>query len=201
MEERRERPLRMETLTPQTCPYTVTVRRNPHRKARIPTTTDHHHHQQQPETSIRSFPIQDILSMDLPQTNPQNPCKSPAEVAPENLKVFLRIRPLLQSPDKRNGGARDRSSGGKNVWPRVQHGGNNKEKKKEKEKKTQKRDEICVRINEEDGRSVTLTPPLALQDLKRAKSEVFGGFSCVFPPESSQVLFFGYQFGWFDCFW
>lgn len=97
----------------------------------------------------------------------------------ENLRVFLRIRPLgvkARPALKGNGG------GGKarGEWfP---------EKKARKGAKTNRKvkNEVCLVVN--GNESVTLTPPPSyLVDSKRAKCEVYNGFSCVFPPDSLQV--------------
>lgn len=45
---------------------------------------------------------------------------------------------------------------------------------------------MCVLVNE-DLRSVTVSTPQPLQEMKRIKSEVYEGFSHVFSTESSQV--------------
>lgn len=53
-------------------------------------------------------------------------------------------------------------------------------------KKVKKKDEeACITLN--DPYSVTLTPPQSLQELKRSKTEVYEGFSHVFPADCSQV--------------
>lgn len=156
----------METESPFTCPNTVTIRRNPHRKARpTPSTTAPQTHA--PPTKLQdipSFPIDEILSMQIPQSS---------RSSIENLNVFLRIK-----PQKNVENSRPRS---KNVWPQ-----NPAKKKAQKEKNEKKKsNEVCVTVN--DSHSVTLSPPLALQASKRIKSEVYEGFSCVFSANSSQV--------------
>ena len=163
---------------PLTCPNTVTVRRNPHRKARptpstavpqIPTSPS----KNLPE--ISSFPIDEILSIQIPQ-NPQ-PDLSQASTTSKNLNVFLRIRPLVlvksgdQNPKPR----------AKNVWPK-----NPAKKVAVKEKSAKgKCSNACVNVK--DSHSLTLSPPLALQTSKRMRSEVYKGFSYVFSADSSQV--------------
>ncbi|KAL5845317.1 hypothetical protein ACOSQ4_011275 [Xanthoceras sorbifolium] len=162
---------------PLTCPNTVTVRRNPHRKARptpftavpqIPTSPS----KNLPE--ISSFPIDDILSIQIPQ-KPQ-PSLPRTSSSSENLNVFLRIRPLVPAKSS-DQSSRSRA---KNVWPK------NPAKKvavKEKNAKN-KSNEMCITVD--DSQSVTLSPPLALQASKRIKSEVYQGFSYVFSAYSSQ---------------
>ncbi|KAK3231852.1 hypothetical protein Dsin_003733 [Dipteronia sinensis] len=161
---------------PLTCPNTVTVRRNPHRKARptpstavpqIPTSPS-----KLPE--ISSFPIDEILSIQIPQ-NPQ-PDLSQASSTSKNLNVFLRIRPLVlvksgdQNPKPR----------AKNVWPK-----NPVKRVAVKEKNAKdKSNEACITVD--DSQSVTLSPPLALQTSKRIRSVVYQGFSYVFSADSSQ---------------
>ncbi|XP_063950245.1 kinesin-like protein KIN-6 isoform X2 [Daucus carota subsp. sativus] len=150
---------------PSHPPTTVTVRRNPPRRARptpsqapIPISL-----LSTPSTSsktVPSFPIDDILAIDVPKT----------ELESENLKVFLRIRPqsIPQAPNKKGGVS-------KNVWPQ------SKQTVKSKIKKTI---EVCLKENDEH--SVTLCPPQSMQDQKRTKTEVYEGFSHVFSADSSQ---------------
>ncbi|KAG7971650.1 hypothetical protein I3843_07G146100 [Carya illinoinensis] len=187
----------METKSPLPCPNTVTVRRNPHRRARpTPSTTAPQIPVPSSSSStiardIPSFPIQDILSIEIPQKG-QSPTKpdlssssSSSTDAPvsENLRVYLRIRPLL--PPKatvRNGGAGEQNhrSRAKNAWPQ-----NLANKGSARDKNAMKKSgEACLTVN--DFQSVILSPPLALKESKRIKSEVYGGFSQVFPPDSSQ---------------
>ncbi|KAF5455756.1 hypothetical protein F2P56_025302 [Juglans regia] len=187
----------METKSPLPCPNTVTVRRNPHRRARpTPSTTAPQIPVPSSSSStiardIPSFPIQDILSIEIPQKG-QSPTKldlpsssSSSTDAPvsENLRVYLRIRSLL--PPKatvRNGsaGEQNHKSRAKNAWPqKLASKGSVRDKNAMK-----KSGEVCLTVN--DFQSVTLSPPLALKESKRIKSEVYGGFSHVFPPKASQ---------------
>ncbi|XP_058225488.1 kinesin-like protein KIN-6 isoform X2 [Rhododendron vialii] len=164
-----------ETSSPPPCPKTVTIRRNPHRRARptpssvapipmplSPSSISH---------NIPSFPTDEILSIQLPP-NPNNLSPSDSLSAPEseNLRVFLRIRPLAP-----NGGVQINKQHCKNGWPKSKHGSREKAKK---------RTEICVSGN--DYKSVTVSPPASLQEGKRVKTEVYGGFSQVFSAESTQ---------------
>ncbi|KAA8537506.1 hypothetical protein F0562_027114 [Nyssa sinensis] len=178
----------MEMKSPPPCPTTVTVRRNPPRKARATPSTIVP--LPMPLSSsipqdIPSFPIQDILSIEVPQ-NP-NSSLSTSLSAPsedpiaENLKVFLRIRPLnpLQSLGKQGKIAvQTLKSRTKNAWPQ------NPTTKNTSKTKIKKKSENCITVN--DSHSVTLCPPPALQDSKRVKSEVYEGFSHVFNADSSQ---------------
>ncbi|KAJ9542378.1 hypothetical protein OSB04_028884 [Centaurea solstitialis] len=180
----------METNSPPPCPNTVTVRRNPPRRARptpssaaaaVPPPSS----KKQP-SAIRSFPIDDILSMDVPIL--ENPNHSiPDSVPPEEsssldkLKVFLRIRPVLT---QQKVGGLAKNGGQKNVWPQ------NPSKRKEALKTAKaagkkKNSEICLKVN--DSHSVTLCPPQSLADARRTKSEVYQGFTHVFSPESTQL--------------
>ena len=183
----------MEMKSPPPCPSTVTVRRNPHRRAR-PTPSTNAPQIPVPPSSlptardIPSFPIQDILAMEIPQNpKPDSPPSPPKAPISEDLKVYVRIRPLL--PPKlsgRNATAADQNprARAKNAWPQ------NPAKKsaaRDKNAKTKKTDEVCITVN--DSHSVTLSPPLALKESKRIKSEVYEGFSHVFPMDSSQVSF------------
>ncbi|XP_062163300.1 kinesin-like protein KIN-6 isoform X1 [Alnus glutinosa] len=185
----------MEMKSPTPCPGTVTVRRNPPRKARATPSTNAPQMPVVPSSSstttraIPSFPIQDILSMEIPE-KPQNPHQSdPSSSSPkgpisDTIKVYLRIRPLLPpKPLCRNGSVRDQNprSRAKNAWPQ-----NPAKKSASRDKNAKKKNsgEACVTVS--DSHSVTLSPPLALQESKRIKSEVYEGFSYVFPADSPQ---------------
>lgn len=165
----------MEAQSSPPCPQTATVRRNPYRKARATPSTN----APPPRpisnhaiSEIPSFPIQDILAVQVPQT--------PSPSSTENLRVFLRIRPLnvIQGSGKsRSRGNQSSKPLVKNAWPQ-----NPTAKiKRLKEKKS----ESCIVVN--DTQSVTLSLPSRLKDPKRIKSEVYEGFSHVFSAESSQV--------------
>ncbi|XP_034677570.1 kinesin-like protein KIN-6 isoform X5 [Vitis riparia] len=164
----------METQSSPPCPYTVTVRRNPHRKARATPSTSAPPRPllSNPITSeIPAFPIQEILAMQVPQA-----LSTPS---PENLRVFLRIRPLITLQGSGKCGSRGNQSSksvAKNAWPQ-----NPSTKIKRKKNKNS---EICIAVN--NTQSVTLSPPSHLKDLKRIKSEVYEGFSHVFSADSSQ---------------
>ncbi|GAU24975.1 hypothetical protein TSUD_312100 [Trifolium subterraneum] len=156
----------MDTATPKSCPYTVTVRRNPPRRARAtplpPGTSNIHIH------GITPFPNEDLLS----QQTPQNPSSTSEQ---ENLKVFLRIRPF-QSPTQAPQ-ARAKTAWPKNPVKKITTSGINSTKKKSSSS--------CISIN--DSESVTLLVPSDLQESKRVKSETYGGFTHVFSSDSSQV--------------
>ncbi|XP_057973184.1 kinesin-like protein KIN-6 isoform X2 [Malania oleifera] len=182
----------MDTKSPETCPHTASIRRNPHRKARStlstttalpnPLSSNTVSSSTLPDNVVTSFPIEDILSIEFPQNPKQDPSTSSVEAeSSQNLKVFLRIRPIapLRSSATNGGDAQSRTSRGKNAWPQSRAAKNGS-----RDKKKQKKTEVCITVN--DSQSVTLTPPQALQDLKRTKSEVFSGFSHVFPADSSQ---------------
>ncbi|TKY75259.1 Kinesin protein KIF18A [Spatholobus suberectus] len=155
--------------SPPPCPGTITIRRNPHRRARAtPKTTP----QSFDLPKITPFPRDDVLSGETPE-NPATSLPKPENV---NLKVFLRIRPLPSSPIH---GPRVKA---RSVWPQ------NPSKKnapatgaKISKSKTCG---ACITVN--DSQSVTLSTPLSLQDSKRIKSETYGGFSHVFSSDSSQ---------------
>jgi kinesin family member 18/19 len=159
----------MDTTTPKSCPYTVTVRRNPPRRARA-------------TPLITPFPNEEMLS-NQPSQNPTTSTtsennenlKNPSEN--ENLKVFLRIRPSQVQPPNQAPRAR-----AKTAWPKTQTKNitvtNNSKKKSSSAS--------CISIN--DSESVTLLVPSDLQDAKRVKSETYGGFTHVFPSDSSQVI-------------
>ncbi|KAL1199221.1 Kinesin-like protein KIN-6 [Cardamine amara subsp. amara] len=171
---------KQKSLSPPPCPSTVTVRRNPPRKARAkPYTTAA---KQQPLISLSSenthvvpsFPIDEILSIQIPQSE-LKPSSS------ESLKIFLRIKPLKSFTKVTTTKSRPR-----NVWPQNPSKKNNAKENKNPEisKKIKKNEEACITLN--DSYSVTLTPPQALQELKRSKTEVYEGFSHVFPADCSQ---------------
>ncbi|KAL7207440.1 hypothetical protein ACSBR1_029402 [Camellia fascicularis] len=178
--------------SPPPCPNTVTVRRNPPRKARATPSTTHIPFplRNTPSSSsipqdIPSFPIQDILSIHVPENPKSDPpiSESPSTNDPplsEILKVFLRIRPLTPHHQNSDKYAKNASkSRSKIAWPQ-----NPTAKTNSRAGKSKKMSEICISVN--DSRSVTLCPPKALQDAKRIKSEVYQGFSHVFSADSSQ---------------
>ncbi|XP_038982265.1 kinesin-like protein KIN-6 isoform X2 [Phoenix dactylifera] len=152
----------------------TTVRRNPPRRAKqTPLAAA-------PDPSslssavdgITPFPLDEILQPDPPQIPPPVP-KSPepqSADSSENLKVFLRIRPLEIRPrPSRNPCGGKAKPRGKCASPK---GGKNKNKSS------------CLAVN--DSHSVTLSAQPSLLDLKRTKSEVYDGFSFVFPQDSLQ---------------
>lgn len=189
--------MEMKSTTP--CPNTVTVRRNPHRKARATPSTNPPKNDIPPSSpssnsnipNIPSFPIDDILSIEIPQKpQPDPPSSSSSSSSTESLKVYLRIRPLV--PPKyvaSNVVDPNFKQRHKNVWP--QNPAAKKNNTREKNNAKKKSSEVCISVN--DSQSVTLAPPSALQESKRIKSEVYQGFSHVFPADSSQVRkFFSY---------
>ncbi|ANM60018.1 ATP binding microtubule motor family protein [Arabidopsis thaliana] len=172
---------KQKSLSPPPCPSTVTVRRNPPRRARAtPFTTT----TKPPLSSLAcakphdvpTFPIDEILSIQIPQSEPK-----PAIA--ESLKIFLRIKPL-RTFTKVTTTTKSRP---RNVWPQNPSKKNNAKENRNPEitKKVRKKDEeACITLN--DSYSVTLTPPQSLQELKRSKTEVYEGFSHVFPADCSQ---------------
>ncbi|XP_038885527.1 kinesin-like protein KIN-6 isoform X3 [Benincasa hispida] len=169
----------MENGSPVQCPNTVTVRRNPHRRARA--TPAAKAAESNPPSAISSFPFQEILAMEVPQNPKDNSSSSsvPASLS-ENLKVYLRVRPLQLKNLKKSGNPGDQNSRSGHVWPQ-----NPQKKKVAKEKNVKKKSsEACITIN--DDHSVTVCPPMSLQETRRSKSEVYEGFSHVFSTESSQ---------------
>ncbi|CAN8292311.1 unnamed protein product [Cochlearia groenlandica] len=172
------------SFSPPPCPSTVTVRRNPPRRARA---TPYTAGAKPPAVSLASaanthevpsFPIDEILSIQIPQSEPKSSVT-------ESLKIFLRIKPL-KSFAKVN--TTPKKSRPRNVWPQnpsTKKSNNAKENRNQEiAKKEKKREEACVALN--DSYSVTLTPPQALQELKRSKTEVYEGFSHVFPADCFQ---------------
>ncbi|KAI3518072.1 hypothetical protein L1887_06447 [Cichorium endivia] len=173
----------MEIKSPPPVPKTVNVRRNPPRRARpTPATVVPLSAPPSSKTSsaIRSFPIEDILSIDVPgkQDIPESsPPNEPS--SSEKLKVFLRIKPIVTQPKV---GVSVKNAAHKNVWP--QNPSKRKDASKTAKVAGKKTNEICLKMN--DSHSVTLCPPQSLADARRTKSEVYEGFSHVFCAESSQ---------------
>ncbi|XP_020581672.1 centromere-associated protein E isoform X3 [Phalaenopsis equestris] len=155
------------------CPVT-TVRRNPPRKAKQ-TSSTHALSSSKPSNAnigITPFPFDDILEPHPPKIRPlsnQRPKNSNVGTS-SNLKVFLRIRPL----ECRASQASKVTGGEARAIGRVRAA------KDEKRKNMS-----CLFVN--SSSSVTLTAPASALESKRAKSEVYDGFSHVFPPESVQV--------------
>ncbi|GFP95249.1 kinesin-like protein kif3a [Phtheirospermum japonicum] len=169
----------MEMKSPPPCPPTVTIRRNPPRKARA--TPSSAIPLREPISASPSI-ARPIFSGDHPP-NPKNPdtIHPEPETKPltENLKVFLRIRPLTVQKNSKI------VADSKNAWPK-----NAKTKSNNLRPKTKKIIESCVQVNE-DLRSVTVSTPQSLQETKRIKSEVHEGFSHVFGSEASQSDVYG----------
>lgn len=164
------------SFSPPPCPSTVTVRRNPPRRARAtPFTTAPKPPSASANThDVPAFPIDEILSIQIPQSERKSS-------VPESLKIFLRIKPLKTVTKVTTTKSRPR-----NVWPQNPSKKNNaKESRDPGNAKKKKSEEACIALN--DPYSVTLTPPQALQELKRSKTEVYEGFSHVFPADCSQV--------------
>ncbi|XP_020551208.1 kinesin-like protein KIN-6 isoform X2 [Sesamum indicum] len=162
----------MEMKSPPPCPPTVTIRRNPHRKARATPSSAIPFREPLSSPSLS----REIFSTELPQnaisTDSDNTDPSP-RILSENLKVYLRIRPLTIQKNSR------KAAESKNAWP------TNRKIQSNSKPKTKKRSEVCVQVNE-DLHSVTVSTPQALQETKRIKSEVYEGFSHVFASDSSQ---------------
>ncbi|KAL0360529.1 UNVERIFIED_CONTAM: Kinesin-like protein KIN-6 [Sesamum radiatum] len=101
----------MEMKSPPPCPPTVTARRNPHRKARATPSSAIPFREPLSSPSLsRKF-----FSTELPQnaisTDTDNTDSSP-RILSENLKVYLRIRPLTIQKNSRN------TAESKNAWPK-----------------------------------------------------------------------------------
>ncbi|KAG6585535.1 Kinesin-like protein KIN-6, partial [Cucurbita argyrosperma subsp. sororia] len=177
---------KMENGSPVQCPNTVTVRRNPPRRARA--TPAAKAAESNPPAAISSFPLQEILAMEVPQNPKDSSSSSSSSVQTplsENLKVYLRVRPLQLKNLKKSRNADDQNSRSGYVWPQ-----NPQKKKVTKEKNVKKKgSDVCVTIN--DDHSVTVCPPMTLQESRRSKSEVYEGFSHVFSTESSQGEVYG----------
>ncbi|KAK4390808.1 Kinesin-like protein KIN-6 [Sesamum angolense] len=162
----------MEMKSPLPCPPTVTVRRNPHRKACATPSSAIPFREPLSSPSLS----REIFSTELPQnaiSADSDSIDSLPRTLSENLKVYLRIRPLTIQKNSRN------TSESKHAWPK------NRKIQSNSKPITKKRSEACLRVNE-DLRSVTVSTPQALQETKRIKSEVYEGFSHVFASESAQ---------------
>ncbi|KAK7310974.1 hypothetical protein RJT34_08799 [Clitoria ternatea] len=163
----------MDPTTSPPCPTTATVRRNPPRRARAT-----------PKTTIQSFdlreippfPHDDMSSAQTPQPQPDNTSTSLPKSDNENLKVFLRIRPLLPSSPIQAPRVRAKSA-----WPQNPTKKNTAVAKVSKKKSST----VCLSVN--DSQSVTLSAPSGMHESKRIKSETYGGFTHVFSSDSSQI--------------
>ncbi|RRT80028.1 hypothetical protein B296_00001208 [Ensete ventricosum] len=127
------------------CPPT-TVRRNPPRRAK-----------------------QTTYAEALPPASLPQDASRPADA--DNLKVFLRIRPIEVAPPRPG-----------RITPKA---GTRALAKGAPPKMERRRTGACLAVN--GPSSVTLSVP-SLLDRGRAKSEVYDGFSFVFPPDSTQVM-------------
>ncbi|XP_019709158.1 kinesin-like protein KIN-6 isoform X2 [Elaeis guineensis] len=152
----------------------TTVRRNPPRRAKQTplATAPGPSSLSSAAGGITPFPLDDILQPDPPQMPPpvsKSPEAKSADSS-ENLKVFLRIRPLEigPRPSRKPCGSKAKPRG-KCASPK---GGKSKKKSS------------CLAVN--DSHSVTLSAQPSLLDSKRTKSEVYDGFSFVFPQDSLQ---------------
>ena len=138
----------------------TTVRRNPSRRARPPPT---------PLTGAKPKPSSLSRLLEDEAASAASVPRPPQE---DRLKVFLRIRPL---PDHR-----DRSRpvpAAKEPRRKPKQGGPGPGP-----------GEVCLAPT--GPNSVALTVPRSkLVDAKRGRTEVFDGFSAVFPSNSTQVLF------------
>ncbi|XP_021755953.1 kinesin-like protein KIN-6 [Chenopodium quinoa] len=152
---------KMEESSPQQCPTTITIRRNPPRRARPSASktaakSPSSHSLSSKNLNIPSFPLDDILSMDV-QLLQNRKIPSPNQPNSSNsLNVFLRVRPLPIAPSKPS---------------------------KSKQPNSKKPSKSCLTIND-DFHSITIIPPIC--DSNRLKSEVYNGFSHVFSSDSSQ---------------
>ncbi|XP_073275571.1 kinesin-like protein KIN-6 [Primulina huaijiensis] len=173
----------MEMKSPPPCPPTVTIRRNPPRKARATPSAVPLRElftSPAPPTDVPSCPLGDILSdesIGIPENTDNHENLRSPKILSENLKVYLRIRAV----DIQRHGVHPKSRTElKNAWPK------NPKVTISSRPKLKKNTEICVQIND-DLRSVTVSTPQALQETKRIKSEAYEGFSHVFSSETSQT--------------
>ncbi|XP_065848054.1 kinesin-like protein KIN-6 isoform X2 [Euphorbia lathyris] len=171
----------MDLKSPPPCPSTVTVRRNPTRRARpTPWSNPPPASSKLVKPAITPFPTEEILSMEIPQPETVSSTQIEPPVS-ENLKVYLRIRPLILLKSTKAAADQNGRLRNKNVWPQNPAAKKNRAKDQTDKKKN---NEVCVSVN--DSQSVTLAPPQALQDSKRIKSVVYEGFSHVFASDISQ---------------
>ena len=150
----------MEATSPPHPP--TTVRRNPPRRARPPPT---------PFTGAKSKASSVSRLLEEAASAASVPRPPPQQ---DRLKVFLRIRPLPDQRDRRRPvpapkePRRKPKQAGAGVEPGPE--------------------EVCLAPT--GPNSVALTVPRSkLVDAKRGRTEVFDGFSTVFPSNSTQVLF------------
>ncbi|XP_020083728.1 kinesin-like protein KIN-6 isoform X2 [Ananas comosus] len=165
---------------------TCTARRNPPRRAREPPSSSSSSSSSTvavagaaaaAPTQIAPFPLDDLL---LPSSSSSFPPPQPysnTSDASLNLRVFLRVRPLDAAPRPRRNpsGADSKLLRGRSApRPKVAKG----------------KSGVCLIVNSASSVTLSAPPPLsstsALLDSKRIKSEVYNGFSFVFPPESRQ---------------
>ncbi|PIA55459.1 hypothetical protein AQUCO_00700032v1 [Aquilegia coerulea] len=176
------------------CPSSVTVRRNPPRRAKTTPLIAHNTTPAPKSVSkrkqISSFPLQEFLQCDvLPPPPPQIPSSSLSSNSSsttsnnnsnsENLRVFLRIKPISITSNTSTTTTTSRRKGdgvkGKAALP----------VSKKKSLKKIESETSCLVVN--DVQSVTLSPPQSLQEAKRFKSEVYDGFTQVFDTDSTQI--------------
>ncbi|KAI9113139.1 hypothetical protein K1719_015664 [Acacia pycnantha] len=173
--------------SPLPCPNTVTIRRNPYRRARTtPINAPQCYNSSISKLrEVPPFPREEILSaLNLEDAPSQPSSTSHGKLGSENIKVFLRIRPLLNSKGPGNAGSvadKNQRLRVKNAWPQ------NPTKKNisGREKNVKKSSRVCMMVN--DSHSVTLSTPIESQDSQKIKSETYGGFSYVFSTDSSQL--------------
>ena len=149
---------------PASPPPPSTVRRNPPRRARPPPTPLASAKPKPKPSSLSRF-LQYEAAASIPTPPPSS--SSPQE---ERLKVFLRIRPLP---------VRDHCKAVPRPMPA-----------KDPRRKPKQAGGADLCLVPTGPNSVALTVPQSkLVDPKRGRTEVFDGFSAVFPPDSTQVPF------------
>ncbi|XP_039787786.1 kinesin-like protein KIN-6 isoform X5 [Panicum virgatum] len=150
---------------PASPPPPTTVRRNPPRRARPPPTPLASAKPKPKPSSLSRF-LQYEAAASIPTPPPSS--SSPQE---ERLKVFLRIRPLP---------VRDHCKAVPRPMPA-----------KDPRRKPKQAGGADLCLVPTGPNSVALTVPQSkLVDPKRGRTEVFDGFSAVFPPDSTQLDIF-----------
>ncbi|KAJ1277418.1 hypothetical protein BS78_04G002500 [Paspalum vaginatum] len=164
---------RLSVMEPPSPPPPTTVRRNPPRRARPPPTPLAASAKPKP-SSLSRLLDDEAAAASAPPPPPPPPPSSSQSQQEERLKVFLRIRPLPErcKPVSRPTPSKDP----RRKQPKHHHAGPG--------------EQLCC-LAPTGPNSVALTVPRSkLADPKRGRTEVFDGFSAVFPPDSTQLDIF-----------
>ncbi|WVZ78297.1 hypothetical protein U9M48_026034 [Paspalum notatum var. saurae] len=158
-------------MEPPSPPPPTTVRRNPPRRARPPPTPLAASAKPKPSSALSR-----LLDDEAAAAAASVPPAPPPPLQEERLKVFLRIRPI---PERCKPESVSRPTPRKD--PR---------RKQQPKHGDGPREQLCC-LAPTGPNSVALTVPRSkLADPKRGRTEVFDGFSAVFPPVSTQLDIF-----------